>query len=246
MKLLIDVGNTRLKWALWDGAAVAPAQALDHAADLAPQLDDAWAALPDVDEVRLACVASAAVETTVAAAVRRRFGRAPRLARSRAVLAGVRCAYAHPEKFGIDRYLALVALHRMRPTATVLASVGTALTLDALGADGTHAGGLIAPGPALAQQALVGATARVRTAAQAALVEMADDTEAAVHSGCWLGAVALVERFHAQAARALGGVPRLILAGGDGALLRPHLAREAQYEPDLVLRGLGIDAVFAE
>ncbi len=120
----------------------------------------------------------------------------------------------------------------------VLASVGTALTLDALAADGRHLGGLIAPSPGLAQQALLGATARVTASAQAQLAEIATDTEDAVRSGCWLGAVALIERFHAQAAKALGDAPQLVLTGGDGPVLQQWLSVPARYEADLVLRGL--------
>jgi len=102
--------------------------------------------------------------------------------------------------------------------------VGTALTLDALAADGRHLGGLIAPGPRLMQQSLLGATAQVRPAQAGTIVEAADNTADAVASGCWLAAAALIERFAARMAPALGGAPALRLGGGDAEALLPLLA----------------------
>ena len=240
MILLVDLGNSRLKWALWDGAVLHAGAALDHAAPLAPQLAAVWRQLPPLGRVLVASVARADLEHTLAAAVVRYCGRAAEFVRSRATACGVTSAYAVPETLGVDRFLALIALHAAGAAPCVLASVGTALTLDAMAADGRHLGGLIAPSPSLMQQALAAATARARSAPDAALSEMAGDTAAAVHSGCWLAAVALVERFHGRAAAALGGAPSLILAGGDGARLAPLLALPARYEVDLVLRGLAV------
>lgn len=240
--LLVDLGNSRLKWACSENGTLRSGTPLDHAAPLAPQLDAAWCDLPSPRRVLVSSVVRGELEDELRATVAARFGIAPEFVRSAAQLCGVRVAYAQPHKFGIDRLLALIALHAARPAPTVLASVGTALTLDALAADGTHLGGLIAPSPALAQKALLGATARVSASDAASLAEIATDTEDAVRSGCWLGAVALIERFHAQAARALGATPQLVLAGGDGPLLQQWLDVPSRYEADLVLRGLAVYA----
>jgi type III pantothenate kinase len=122
----------------------------------------------------------------------------------------------------------------------VLAGAGTALTLDALDAGGRHLGGLIAPGPRLMQQSLLGATAQVRPTRTGAIVEAADNTADAVASGCWLAAAALVERFAARMSPALGGAPTLLLGGGDAETLLPLLAAPAQLAHDSVLHGLAV------
>jgi len=238
--LLIDIGNSRLKWASDDGNELHAGTPLDHAAALAPQLEAAWRGLPTPQRVLVSSVARQELDDELRTVLATRFAVEPEFLRSAATLAGVKSAYAQPHKLGIDRLLALVALHAGQPGATVLASVGTALTLDALAADGRHLGGLIAPSPGLAQQALLGATARVTASASAQLTDIATDTEDAVRSGCWLGAVALIERFHTQAARELGATPQLVLAGGDGALLQHWLKVPARFEADLVLRGLAV------
>ena len=155
----------------------------------------------------------------------------------------MRNAYAQPEKLGVDRFLSLIAVHAHRKGAAVIASCGTALALDALCEDGRHLGGLIAPSPALMQQALRAGAARLRDIDDAPIVEIADDTDAAVASGTWLSAAALTERFVANVARRLGVAPRLVVTGGGADRLAALLDSPHEREPDLVLRGLARLAV---
>ncbi len=235
--LLVDLGNTRLKWAWWDGTSLLPGAPVDHAQPLRPQLERVWAGLPRGARTLIASVARDRLEAELAQTVCDR-GSEPEFVRSRAAACGVTSAYAEPEKLGVDRFLGLVALHATVPGPTVLAGVGTALTLDALAADGTHLGGLIAPSPTLMQQALLGATARLVADSRETIEPFAAATGSAVRSGCWLAATALIERFHAETAGRLGGRPALVLAGGGAAALLPLLRVPARLEADLVLRGL--------
>lgn len=238
MNLLVDLGNTRLKWALHDGVGLQVGTPVDHSRPLAQELAAAWRGAPPLRRALVASVGRPRLEAELVQAVRTRFGVEPEFVASAAEACGVRSAYARPEKLGVDRFVALIALHAQRAEAVVLASVGTALVLDALDAGGRHLGGLIAPSPVLMQQALLGATARVSASDAARIVEIADDTEDAVRSGCWLAAASLVERFHSRIAAYLDAEPTLALAGGAAGELAPLLSRPARIEPDLVLRGL--------
>src|SRR4051812_39616085 len=140
MRLLIDQGNTRLKWALWNDTGLKFAGAAPHGS-----LDElAWSELPAVDSIWVASVASAEINERIDQAGRRHLGKPARFVRSRAQACGVRNAYAQPERLGVDRFLALIAAHAQAQEAAVIASCGTALTLDALTAGGEHLGGLIA------------------------------------------------------------------------------------------------------
>ena len=235
MKLLLDLGNTRLKWALWDGATLQPGAAVAHA-----QAGDIAAALEGIGEVQsawIASVAAPALDAALAAALRRR-GLEAQFVRSSASACGVRSAYAQPERLGVDRFLSLIAVYAQAPAATVIASCGTALALDALAADGTHLGGLIAPAPTLMRQALLGNTARLGDIDAATIVEMAINTADAVESGTWLAATALVERFVVQARAQLGAAPELVLSGGGAQRLGGLLAPAHRIDAHLVLRGL--------
>ncbi|WP_426688248.1 type III pantothenate kinase [Rhodanobacter ginsengiterrae] len=241
MRLLLDLGNTRVKWA-WQARSAdwLAAGAVDWREDVGRALEAAWADMPGPIRVIGASVVDASREEQVAALVRRLSGLAIRWLRTPAQACGVRNAYAEPQRLGVDRFLVMVAAHAAGFAPCVLAGVGTALTLDALAADGQHLGGLIAPGPQLMQQSLLDATARVRPEHPGAIVELADNTADAVASGCWQAAAALVERFASRTASRLGTVPELILGGGDAPALLPLLSLPARLSQDAVLRGLAI------
>ena len=242
MRLLLDMGNTRLKWALQDrsptwlarGALEWPEAGIDAA------LIEAWAGLPRPMAVFAASVVDSEREAAVAALVAQRYGSAPIWLRTPASACGVRNAYAEPHRLGVDRFLSMVAARAEGMAPCILASAGTALTLDALAADGQHLGGLIAPGARLMQQSLLGATARVRPEQAGQILDLADNTADAVMSGCWQAMAALVERFAARAAPRLGAFPQLILDGGDAGQLLSLLSLPAQMGSDGVLRGLAV------
>lgn len=238
MKLLIDVGNTRLKWALWNGVRLGSVATLTH--KNAGSLDFAtlWKEVDAVESIWIASVAAPTLNATLSSALHARFGSKPRFARSAAQACGVRNAYPQPERLGVDRFLSLIAVHMQAPEPTVIAGCGTALTLDALAADGTHLGGLIAPGPQLMQFALHAGTAQLRAPTNPRIVEFADTTDDAIESGTWLAGVALVERFAARAAEHFHATPSLALAGGGAARLGQWLALPHRIDSALVLRGL--------
>jgi type III pantothenate kinase len=196
--------------------------------------------LPSPARILAASVVDAARETQVAAVAERLFARVPDWLRTPASACGVRNAYAEPQRLGVDRFLAMVAAHAHGHAPCVLASVGTALTLDALAVDGQHLGGLIAPGPQLMRQSLLGATAQVRPERPGQILDLADNTADAVASGCWQAAAALIERFALRAVPQLGVAPELILGGGDAQSLLPLLSLPARLEQDGVLLGLGV------
>ncbi|HET6432989.1 type III pantothenate kinase [Dyella sp.] len=238
MKLLLDLGNTRLKWLVVDGATPLATGATAWTAPFITELQEAWAAWPGTRQVIAASVVDDAREQAIAALVSRRFGVAVDWVRSPAAGAGVRSAYAEPQRLGVDRFLTMVAAHADGLGACVLVGVGTALTLDALAADGRHLGGLIAPGPHLMRQSLASATARVRTELPGHISAWADNTADAVASGCWGACAGLVERFVRQVAEPLGSTPLVLVGGGDAAILRELLPMPTRLYVDGVLRGL--------
>jgi type III pantothenate kinase len=241
MRLLLDMGNTRLKWALqaqslgWLARGV-----LDWQSDMTAVLESAWGGLPRPAQVIAASVVDAAREAQVTVVSEQLFVCTPDWLRTPASACGVRNAYAEPQRLGVDRFLAMVAAHADGHAPCVLAGAGTALTLDALAADGRHLGGLIAPGPQLMQQSLLAATARVRPERPGDILELADNTADAVASGCWQSAAALIERFAARMVPRLGATPTLILGGGDATRLMPLLSLPAQLSQDSVLHGLAV------
>lgn len=244
MKLLVDLGNTRLKWATLANGRLQVGGVFAHVGKpLLGDLRAAWAELARVGAVHVASVVAAEREEELAQFVRERFDREVEFVRSPAIALGVRNAYADPARLGVDRFLALAALHERQPRVQVLASVGTALTLDALGADGVHHGGLIVASPGLMREALLAATARVGHA-EGHYREMPRTTADAVASGALYAAAGAIERFRASTRRLLGHEPALTLTGG-GADEIAALCDHAERANDLVLHGLALWAAEA-
>jgi type III pantothenate kinase len=239
MKLLLDLGNTRLKWAMASANGWSARGAVAWDEDVANVLTQAWRELAHPDRVVGSSVVDTAREAQIQTVIAAIFERDVTWVRTPAQACGVRNAYPEPHRLGVDRFLAMVAAHAEGHTPCVLAGIGTALTLDALTADGQHLGGLIAPGPLLMQQSLLGATVRVQTDHSAAIRNIADNTADAVASGCWQAVAALIERFTRHIANQHPEkAPRLLLDGGDAATLLPLLGMPAELAPDSVLRGL--------
>ncbi len=240
--LLIDLGNSRLKWREWDGHTLGPVHTLPHhngqlAADLAPQL----ALLSPPCRASISCVATPALRDALQQ-ILDNTGIHADWAVSRACGLGLTNSYAQPERLGVDRFLALAAAYAWTGEASCVIDIGTATTVDLCNAQGVHQGGLIAPGPLPLSQALSTRTALPKAAT--ALPEQlgwADNTEMALQLGALHTACGLIERAYKLAQRQLG-CEFTWLTGGGAALLAPYLDIPFKRDDDLVFRGLILHA----
>jgi type III pantothenate kinase len=242
--LLLDAGNSRLKWAwvrrgqLRRGGAVAyrPRRQFDNRLRLL--LRQASGA----GRVLICSVAGADIDRCIRRAARAARLPAPQFARSVRRAAGVTNAYVEPWRLGVDRWVAMIGARQLFPgEALCLVSVGTALTLDLLAASGRHRGGAIVPGPALMVQTLLERTAGIRRrgpdGAGAGRSLYARDTRAAIEAGARHACVGIIERALAEGERRLGQRPGLVLSGGGAAGLLSLLGGARRCD-DLVMRGL--------
>jgi type III pantothenate kinase len=231
MIMLLDNGNTRLKWAQSDGRSIGTGGKLTHGGDPAAALVDLN--LEKAQQIWICHVTGPENEARLAHAIGQRLGTAPRFARSAAQLGGLHNAYAEPHRLGVDRWLCMLALWTRQHSAFCLAGAGTALTFDAVGADGRHQGGVIAPGLTSMRRAVLGATRfDVRGADERYDDSLGRDTESCVRQGALHACAGLVDRL---AARHAG---RRVITGGDAEILRPMLSGEWELRPQLVMEGL--------
>jgi type III pantothenate kinase len=234
---LFDLGNSRFKAAPWRaGGGVGEVRAWPHGAGALAAADEGQDPLPRGRHAWLASVAAPALTGQVLALLHERYAQV-HVAHTLAECAGVRVAYAQPQRMGVDRFLALLGARTVGGDVLV-AGVGTALTIDLLDVDGRHHGGRISASPTLMREALH-ARATQLPASGGRHVEFADDTADALTSGCDGAAVALVERSLREAALRLGRMPALLLHGGGAEDLLPWLP-EAGLRPALVLEGLAL------
>jgi type III pantothenate kinase len=241
--LLVDIGNTRVKWAaLRDGKPGRPS-ALAHDGNAAA-IDTLMRRAPrDVQRIVAVSVAGKRLEQALVRAARRRFGLRPVFLHSARRAGGVTNGYREVWRLGADRWLgAIGAFHLAGGRDVLVANIGTALTIDLVTAAGRHRGGAIIPGPATMVESLLAGTHGIRRRARgrrgSARSLFAADTASALAAGARFACAAFIERAVLEATRSLGSRPLLLLSGGGATALRPLLKSRARIVPDLVLRGL--------
>ena len=160
--LLVDIGNSRVKWATYDRGELGSQSASAYSGWT---LDDWRRALfqaPGVDNVLVASVAGEATAALLTEAARLETGKPAAFVATSREAGGVRNAYPEPRLLGVDRWLAAIAAYRLARGACCVADIGTAATLDGVAGDGQHLGGFIVPGPELMMRSLWRGTQPVR------------------------------------------------------------------------------------
>jgi len=241
MILLLDAGNSRLKWGLWRAAGwqARGALGLDAIDDLPRQVNAALHGAGPTGGV-VCCVAGKAVRMRLESwlnglAVPVHWLRAS--ARGH----GLVNRYHVPETLGADRFAALVGAWRNAFAPCVVVAAGTALTVDALNANGEFLGGLILPGRRLMHSALSGGTAGVQVALDAEACPtdaFPCSTQAAVAAGILAGAAGAVSTLQARLQAHVSGPVRVLLTGGDADWLVPALGEGVLRFEGLVLEGM--------
>ena len=239
MNLLVDMGNTRLKWALSENGQLMPGETLLNQMLNGKELAALWATLKTPQVVVIASV-GAVLRLALVKAVAQELWPGIKIvvASAKSQEYGVTNAYLLPEKLGVDRWLALIAARRRFVGPLCLVDCGTAITIDLLGADGVHQGGFISPGLALMKCALNQGTAALPNAVEHFATTPADSTEAAIFAGTLFSAVGLIENVMAKQTE----TKQLILTGGDAELIAGQLRLDFTIAEHLVLEGLAMVA----
>lgn len=238
LTLLIDLGNTRLKWVLRGNVPWRMEAALLKGYEPKSVLSEMWRALPAPASVVMVSVAEQALTDIVRAWIEQRWRVPMHTVAAEAELLGVRNSYRMPQRLGADRWAALIGARGETTASVCVVDCGTAVTIDALTADGEFAGGVIFPGLSLLRAALTRGTAGIREADGNETSCLARATADAVAAGTAFGLVGAIERVAHEFDEMLGESMELIITGGDADRVVAMLMRPAQRVPDLVLKGL--------
>jgi type III pantothenate kinase len=237
MNLVLDLGNSRLKWARAD-PELQPGGAFAYGEDFAHSLDAGLGALARPARVLAVSVAGGARNEALAAWVARRWSLTLQWVTAQSSQLGVTNTYKEPARLGADRWAALIAARARLNGAACVVDCGSAVTLDALDAAGVFRGGAILPGLGLMRGALLAGTHGVRATEGDAGSCLAQATADGVAAGTLYGLAGAIDRILDEQAAALGVNPTVLITGGDGATLQPRLRHAAQIVPDLVLEGV--------
>ena len=236
MNLLLDLGNSSLKWATTDFHSLEFGKSLPNI-EITPQaLRDVWQDLQP-EKIGISCVGKAELLNVILDVMRELWRDIPiHFATTPSQAFGVKNGYLQPEKLGVDRWLALIAVRQKTNAPFCVVDCGTAITVDVLNAAGEHQGGLICAGLTLMKTALAFSTADLPLAILPRHAELAIETETAIYNGTLFAACGLIERVIQK----LPANTELFLTGGDAPIIAAQLAQPLTLETNLVLQGLAI------
>jgi len=241
-QLLIDIGNSRIKW-IWaeDGRLQTDRAGQGDFTEFEQACRPSSASRPV--EVLLSSVAGAARAQQVAAMCTERWDTPPRLLSARGEQGGVRNGYADPERLGVDRWLAIVGAVAKYGNPVIVWDLGTAATLDAVDASGQHLGGWILPGPGTMLESLVkGTKLKVPSSVdQAGAIEPGRSTGVCIHAGVLAAQLGALNQFMTRVTEEIDQLPRLLATGGAAGPLLSKIGPEHVHDPWLVFRGMLVD-----
>jgi len=242
--LAIDIGNTRLKWAQYDAArpgATVLAQGAQFLENIDKLADGDWAGLPAPSRMLGCVVAGDAVKRRIEEQMEI-WDVSAHWVVSGTSEAGLTNGYDHPTRLGSDRWVAMIgARHRVlargaaRPLVVVM--VGTAVTVEAVDAEGRFLGGLILPGHGIMLRALESGTAGLHVPT-GEVREFPTNTSDALTSGGTYAIAGAVERMVQHVRRHCGAEPACIMTGGAGWKMAPHMSVAFELVDSLIFDGL--------
>ncbi len=242
--LALDVGNTRLKWALYDAPHVG-AKLLGHGAQFLENIEKLaegeWSRLAQPRWV-LGCVVAGD-------AVRRRVEQQlemwdvnPQWVVSSTAEAGLTNGYDHPGRLGADRWVAMIGARQHvlatgAPRPCVVVMVGTAVTVEAIDAQGKFLGGIILPGHGIMLRALESGTAGLHVPT-GEVRDFPTNTSDALTSGGTFAIAGAVHRMVENVRRHCGAEPDCIMTGGAGWKMAPSMSTRFELVEGLLFDGL--------
>lgn len=238
MNLLIDAGNTRVKWALAEAGSDSWLRSgvlsVERASDLPQFFTDCFGKFGTNPE-NVQIWASNVAGKTVAQHIRDiGTGHQPRFVVAREKQCGIRNGYSSASQLGSDRWATLIAAWHLARNECLVVCCGTATTIDTLSNHGEFLGGLILPGVELMQRSLHDATAQLQPA-QGKYAPFPQNTADALLSGAIQATCGAIERQHAL----LDNIDApVLLSGGAAEQIAPHLNLEARMVDNPVLQGL--------
>ncbi|MCB4363595.1 type III pantothenate kinase [Hydrogenophaga taeniospiralis] len=242
--LALDVGNTRLKWALYDAPRVG-ARLLAHGAQFLENIEKLaegdWNALPAPQWVVGCIVAGDAVKGRVQEQLEL-WDVTPQWVVSSLSEAGVINGYDHPARLGSDRWVAMIGARQRllargpaRPCVVVM--VGTAVTVEAIDAEGRFLGGIILPGHGIMLRALESGTAGLHVPT-GDVRDFPTNTSDALTSGGTFAIAGAVQRMVENLQRHCGEPPVVFMTGGAGWKMAPSMSTPCELVDSLIFDGL--------
>ncbi len=246
MLLAVDMGNTNITLGVFDGDEL---RATWRIYTRINQMPDEYAVLllnllqqhelkaSDINEVALSCVVPP-LRSTFIELFRRYFNTTP-LVVGPGIKSGVRIRFANPREVGSDRIANAAAANSLYNKPVIVVAMGTATVFDTLSKEGDYLGGAVAPGIAIAAEALFTQTAALpRVELVRPQHVIGTSTVSAIQSGLIYGYAGLIEGVVNRIQGELGEKATVVATGGYAELIARETAVIDHVNPDLTLIGL--------
>ncbi|MFT5451559.1 MAG: type III pantothenate kinase [Enterobacterales bacterium] len=235
MILLIDQGNSALKWCCYDknSFTASTAGVLNELVAFAKLNDKA------ITDIFISCVKNQEQVALITHSLEQNNISQPiRIASTSANFGPLINAYNQFEQLGVDRWLGMIAIWKKHQSGFILVDAGSALTLDIIDNSGKHLGGHIIPGLSMQTKLLIRDTDGIAVASnhKAQAYIPGHSTTEAVLNGCLTNLCSYIDNMYQRYGDA-DSLP-LFLTGGDAIHLTTGLTTNHQLEKELVLEGL--------
>ena len=239
MKLLIDAGNSRIKWAIdsQDLWITGVSKRADFAEALKHQLKDSF----EINKILVSSTRNQSYNQQLSVLLQEILGQTPQFINPERRQHGIINRYQPVDSLGVDRWVAMIAAHALNQSPAVVIDCGTAVTVDAVNSDGIFEGGLIFPGIHLALESLNQAD-NLNLARQSDASVFALDTDQAMYSGVLYSIAGGIDAIVQSMRKSLGYSVNIYLCGGDMDKFAGLLQHNVIKEPELVLKGLKVIA----
>jgi type III pantothenate kinase len=241
-QLLVDIGNSRIKWALYSGNFDQSGVFDSSPEELNSNLAAHWHDLQPASVV-LCSVSTAQITSDVSDWIKQAWQCPVDLFCASKELLGVTNAYTSPEQLGADRWAALIAARKLVANAVCIVDCGTSITIDGVDASGRHIGGAILPGRDLQTGSLRQGTSLNDWSPGSHDHELnlpVKDTASAIEYGANYGIAGAIDRLILEFSKQLGDNMVVLLTGGGATEIANYLTSEFRLEKDLVLTGLAL------
>ncbi|MBX2847290.1 MAG: type III pantothenate kinase [Acidiferrobacterales bacterium] len=239
MKLLFDIGNTRIKWGHWFSNEIhSTANLLACEASLSA-LDEAFETTTKPDSIWISNVGSKQVLAIVTQWCEVAYGLQPKLLGVSSSYLDIDNKYQSQDTLGVDRWVAAFGARAVVASGDlVIIDAGTAVTIDLLSHENCFEGGVILPGTELMHDVLINNTAGIRSNYSEPLKIIGRTTEECVNSGVSYGLVGAIERIVLEISQNLTEPPTIVLTGGDAPMIKKMSKLDMKFQPNLVLLGI--------
>ena len=237
-KLLIDRGNTRLKWQLVDGLTLLDKGAIQNNESVDQAFLDYQIA--GLDDIWVSNVTSDHFESDLLVWSKKRGLGTDKVhfVKSNQQAYGVINAYEEPERLGVDRWLAMIAARELFSGLLCVVDCGTACTLDVIDSSGQHQGGYIVPGLSMMSKSLLSNTEKIKIDQPISENFLGKNTSEAVSLGIQKSLLGFIQQAVNDLVEQYREPVSLVITGGDGAVISKGLSMESVFIPELIFKGL--------